>query len=70
MMKHCPILWAAPILIPISWALHFTHQSATVVFVASLLAVVPLAGGLSFATEELANRVGDALGGLLNATFG
>lgn len=32
--------------------------------------IVPLAGLLAFATEELALRVGQTLGGLLNATFG
>lgn len=31
---------------------------------------MPLAALLGFATEELAIRVGQTLGGLLNATFG
>lgn len=47
-----------------------THQSSTVTFVCSFFAIVPLAALLGFATEELALRVGDAFGGLLNATFG
>jgi hypothetical protein len=34
------------------------------------LSVLPLAGGLAFATEEVALRLGEAWGGLLNATFG
>jgi Ca2+:H+ antiporter len=34
------------------------------------LAIIPLAALLGFATEELALRVGDAFGGLLNASFG
>lgn len=41
-----------------------------VVFVLNFLAIVPLAGLLSFATEELAAKLGQTLGGLLNATFG
>lgn len=41
-----------------------------VVFIACLLSVLPLAGGLAFATEEVALRLGEAWGGLLNATFG
>ena len=41
-----------------------------VVFVINFIAIIPLAGLLSFATEELAIRVGETLGGLLNATFG
>ncbi|WVF66128.1 calcium/proton exchanger [Kwoniella sp. CBS 6097] len=63
-------LCAIPVLLPIAWALHFSHQDPIAVFVTSLLAIVPLAGGLGFATEELAHRVGEAWGGLLNASFG
>jgi len=40
------------------------------VFVASSLAIVPLAGWMGRATEELAERLGEGIGGLLNATFG
>ncbi|KAM0749515.1 calcium/proton exchanger [Meredithblackwellia eburnea MCA 4105] len=58
------------VFVPISWAMHFSHQSATVTFVCSFGAIVPLAALLGFATEELALRVGDTFGGLLNATFG
>ena len=36
----------------------------------NFLAIIPLAGTLSYATEELAMRVGETLGGLLNASFG
>jgi Ca2+:H+ antiporter len=39
-------------------------------FVASGIAIVPLAGWLGRATEELGCRVGQGVGGLLNATFG
>ncbi|WWC85887.1 calcium/proton exchanger [Kwoniella dendrophila CBS 6074] len=69
-IKAQPFLVAMPVLLPISWALHFTHQDPVAVFVTSLIAIVPLAGGLGFATEELAHRVGEAWGGLLNASFG
>ncbi len=40
------------------------------VFVLNFLAIVPLASLLSFATEELSVKLGQTLGGLLNATFG
>ena len=40
------------------------------VFVMNFLAIVPLAALLSFATEELSAKLGQTLGGLLNATFG
>ena len=40
------------------------------VFVLNFFAIVPLAALLSFATEQLSLKVGQTLGGLLNATFG
>ena len=40
------------------------------VFVASALAILPLAGWMGRATEQLAERMGEGVGGLLNATFG
>ena len=42
----------------------------TALFVCSCLAVIPLAGWMGRATEELAERLGHGVGGLLNATFG
>lgn len=58
------------IFIPVSWALHFAKVSDTVVFVMSFLAIIPLAKLLGFGTEELSLRVGQTIGGLLNATLG
>jgi Ca2+:H+ antiporter len=40
------------------------------IFVSSGLAIVPLAGWMGRATEQLATRLGEGVGGLLNATFG
>ena len=40
------------------------------VFVTSSLAILPLAGWMGRATEQLAERMGEGVGGLLNATFG
>ena len=56
--------------IPVSWALHWAHQSDTVVFVVSALAIVPLAALLGLGTEQIALRTSQAVGGLLNATLG
>jgi Ca2+:H+ antiporter len=42
----------------------------TTVFVLNFFAIVPLAAILSFATEEISMKLGQTLGGLLNATFG
>jgi Ca2+:H+ antiporter len=44
--------------------------SHTLLFVLAVLAIVPLAALLSHATEAVAERTGDAIGGLLNATLG
>ncbi|KAI1078096.1 Calcium/proton exchanger [Whalleya microplaca] len=40
------------------------------VFTINFFAIIPLAAVLSFATEEISVKLGEALGGLLNATFG
>ena len=52
------------------WA-EYTHpESHRVIFLAACLAIVPLAAVLGHATEDLAARSGEGLGGFLNATFG
>ncbi len=43
---------------------------ATAVFTLNFFAIIPLAAVLSFATEQISDKVGEAFGGLLNATFG
>ncbi len=56
---------------PISLALQFSHGVNPLwVFLAAALAIVPLAGLMGNATEELAKHLGASWGGLLNATFG
>ena len=56
--------------IPISLAAHFLGWGDLVVFVTAALAIIPLAGWMGAATEEIAIVVGPSLGGLMNATFG
>jgi Ca2+:H+ antiporter len=58
------------IFVPIAIVLELTHASAVLVFTASCLAIVPLAGLMGKATEHLAEKMGEGVGGLLNATFG
>ncbi|KAK0548368.1 hypothetical protein OC846_004498 [Tilletia horrida] len=58
------------VFIPVSWALHFAIDNDIVIFVTSFLAIMPLAALLAFGTEEIAMRVGQTLGGLINATLG
>jgi hypothetical protein len=57
--------------VPVGIALHYTPSvSPWAVFFVNFAAIIPLAALLSFGTEEIALRVGETLGGLLNATFG
>ena len=69
-IRQTPLLWlllfvpmviAGEILMP---------EKHTWLFVLSVLAIVPLAALLSHATESVAAKTGDTVGGLLNATLG
>jgi len=56
---------------PIAIALEFlAPERPLLIFIASSLAILPLAGWMGRATEQLADRMGEGVGGLLNATFG
>jgi Ca2+:H+ antiporter len=58
------------VFVPVGIVLEFTHAKPVLVFIASCLAIVPLAGLMGKATEHLAEKLGEGVGGLLNATFG
>jgi Ca2+:H+ antiporter len=59
------------IFLPITVWLHYAKPDAhTHTFIAACLAILPLAGWLGKGTENLAHHTGEAIGGLLNATFG
>jgi len=58
------------VFVPIALVLGFVHASPTWVFVASCLAILPLAGLMGEATEHLTHHVGPGVGGLVNASFG
>src|SRR5262245_565639 len=59
------------VFVPISLLLeHVAHASGMLVFATSALAIIPLAGLMGHATERLAEKLGEGIGGLLNATFG
>ncbi len=49
---------------------HVGQAPPPVIFFAAALAIVPVAGLIIRSTEQIATRTGDAVGGLLNATFG
>ena len=55
---------------PVGIAINYAGVNGKIVFVVNFIAIIPLAGMLSFATEEIALHVGESLGGLLNASFG
>ena len=56
--------------VPLAFLAKFLGWSGVLVFAFSAIALIPLAGLIGEATEELAEIVGPLVGGLLNATFG
>jgi Ca2+:H+ antiporter len=69
-IRRNPLLWLLAF-VPAVFAAHALKPEAhTLLFVMSVLAIVPLAALLSHATESVAAKTGDAVGGLLNATLG
>ena len=65
-----PINWLF-IFIPLTVGLERVgHVSAPVIFFMAAVAIIPIAALIVHATEQIAIRTGDAIGGLLNATFG
>ena len=67
-IRHNPLLWLL-VFVPVVFAAQKLKPEAhTLLFVLSVLAIVPLAALLSHATESVA-KTGDTVGGLLNATL-
>ena len=59
------------IFVPIAAALeHVAPQAHTWIFFSACVAIIPIARLIVLATEQISTRTGDAVGGLLNATFG
>src|SRR6185312_13300058 len=60
------------VFVPVAFALRYVSawQNQTALFVVSALAIIPIAGWMGHATEQLAHRMGEGIGGLLNAPFG
>jgi Ca2+:H+ antiporter len=57
-------------LFPVAVVLEVLHAAPVAVFTVAALGILPLAGIIGHATEDLAIRSGPKIGGLLNATFG
>jgi Ca2+:H+ antiporter len=69
-IRTSPLLWLL-VFVPAALAAeHLFHMHGQVLFILAVLALIPLAGLLSHATESVAAKTGDAVGGLLNATLG
>jgi Ca2+:H+ antiporter len=69
-IRHSPLLWLL-VFVPVVIVLaHVMPDAHTLLFVLAVIAIVPLASLLSHATEAVAEKTGDAVGGLLNATLG
>lgn len=69
-LRHTPLLWLLVLVPVVLIAAEVAPSAHTALFVLSVLAIVPLATLLSHATESVAEKTGDAVGGLLNATLG
>jgi Ca2+:H+ antiporter len=69
-LRANPTVWLL-VFVPVVFVARAQNPDAhTRLFILSMLAIVPLAALLSHATESVAARTGDTVGGLLNATLG
>jgi Ca2+:H+ antiporter len=69
-IRHTPLLWLLVCVPAVFIEEKLAPEAHTLLFVLSVLAIVPLAALLSHATESVAAETGDTIGGLLNATLG
>jgi Ca2+:H+ antiporter len=58
------------VFVPVGIACEAVKLSPAVIFAMNAVAIIPLAGLLSHATESVASRLGDTVGALINVTFG
>lgn len=70
MLVKNPLFLGLLLFVPISVAARMLGWGEIAVFVTAAIAIIPLAGWMGAATEEIAVVAGPSLGGLLNATFG
>jgi Ca2+:H+ antiporter len=69
-IRHNPLLWLLVFVPVVFVGENLVPERHTLLFALSVLAIVPLAALLSHATESVAAKTGDSVGGLLNATLG
>ena len=58
------------VFVPVGIAVQAAGVDKTIVFAMNAIAIIPLAGLLSYATESVASDLGDTIGSLMNVTFG
>lgn len=58
------------VFVPVGIAIQVAGVNKTIVFAINAIAIIPLAGLLSHATESVASDLGDTIGALMNITFG
>ena len=70
--EYKPSLSWLLIFVPVALTIRFWPGGGdqTALFICAAIGIIPLAGWMGRATESLASRMGEGLGGLLNATFG
>src|SRR6266436_6182798 len=69
-IRRNPLLWLLVFVPAVLVVEKLKPESHTLLFVLSVLAILPLATLLTHATESVAAKTGDSVGGLLNATLG
>jgi Ca2+:H+ antiporter len=58
------------IFVPIGIATYLSNANPSIVFTSNAIAIIPLSGLLTYATETIASDMGDTVGALMNITFG
>lgn len=58
------------VFVPVGIAVEAVGLNPAIIFAMNAVAIIPLAGLLSHATESVASRLGDTIGALINVTFG
>ena len=67
--RTSPLNWLL-LAVPFAAYTSLAHLDPGIQFIASLIAIMPLAFLMGKATEEIATKTSESIGGLLNATFG
>ena len=67
--RSSPLNWLL-LAVPFAAYTSIAHLDPGIQFIASLIAIMPLAFLMGKATEEIATKTSESVGGLLNATFG